>query len=412
MTTREHEIIRAVWKRYAKHSGQGPSEAEMREILVGIETAPPDPPVSVSERERALVRSGAAYGVACAWANPSDHTCDERIATVDRTHPRPAVPVGMREWLVRALGSPAIFPAASTELLATYADSILARVGPPPAAEDRAALDPIAIAHAGLTAAHAETDRQRARADAAEARIAELAHERDEMEEVLTDISESLGVSGEEDADLAAIMREIDEAVPQYTCDSEGSPSTTLAERVGFLVMDAARLAEATRERDEAREQRDAAVMMATGYLARAELAEGHMAALRDLVRTYVRAESAWRQCSGTDEEMLALDRAAVAAFDAVNASLADLAPAALARDERLRAEGRAEVRDQERAERVSMALVAARGREEGAAEMRERAAEVCDRAEVAPGQSVDWRNRTARLARGIRALKPAQKGG
>lgn len=50
--------------------------------------------------------------------------------------------------------------------------------------------------------------------------------------------------------------------------------------------------------------------------------------ALVDLVRTYVRAEAAWRQCSGSDDEIAALDRVAVAAFDALNAHPATIAHA------------------------------------------------------------------------------------
>ena len=65
-----------------------------------------------------------------------------------------------------------------------------------------------------------------------------LRSEVEASEETLSDIAESLGEQCEPDADLAGILNEIDEAVPHYTCDSEGEPSTRLAERIGFLVMD------------------------------------------------------------------------------------------------------------------------------------------------------------------------------
>jgi len=103
---------------------------------------PPDPPATVTDRERALVRRAVALHHD-PMAIVSDAVADASIASVDRTHPRPPeraeVSASVREWAVAFLRSSLLhgrYAGASEreteEALPDHAAAILARVGPPP----------------------------------------------------------------------------------------------------------------------------------------------------------------------------------------------------------------------------------------------------------------------------------------
>ncbi len=410
-------------------------------MLAAIEAEakrPPDPPVSVSERERALVRQAMAV-VGPPFRLPGGWEESERqiIAAVDQTHPRPAVLV--RQW-ARHVANVA-WDDAKGGGLGPDIDAILTRVGPPPAAEDRAELgDPIAIAHAGLNAAHAETDRQRARADAAEARLAEMTRERESLRKALIDTGNALGASlGEacttgflchvpEEAKLVVerLTRERDTLLKKTTAWHE-----TLDKEINAHM----------REHDETLYATEAKLAAA---IARAERAEGHVAALvaacnqlphgDDNSRCHARSIDTGRRCllawghGVGDETSHRFYDPTVPSIDEV---LADPDTASREHDERVRMEAYDACNrntvgsipasilvvgaDHALTIGLSLSNVAkalATAREEGAAEMRDRAVRECERGTRLSKDMTEMPSGEECLRR-IRALPvTAKKGG
>lgn len=94
---------------------------------------------------------------------------------------------------------------------------------------------------------HARIEALEALIEKGHAENAAIAAKIEAMEHTLSCISDSLGVNGDADADLAGIMQDIDEAVPHYAIDDEGNEASTLSERIDYLV----------RERDALGARRD-----------------------------------------------------------------------------------------------------------------------------------------------------------